>query len=187
LKFTKGKGVAEVVLLDTQNSTLVAEGWVDLANETLNVKASPVKKGLRLNTELPVVVQGKLSDPKVSTQPTSALNTAAEIATVWFIPTTAIFIGYDALRSGDKNPCVNMMAPTKESAGLRALKGAGKAVGDIGSVFSKGLSAGQVHQNRKKKTLPSNLVRCAVLYCRCSARAAAGDSKQDYSRRTKLF
>jgi uncharacterized protein involved in outer membrane biogenesis len=141
LKFTKGKGVAEVVLLDTQNSTLVAEGWVDLANETLNVKASPVKKGLRLNTELPVVVQGKLSDPKVSTQPTSALNTAAEIATVWFIPTTAIFIGYDALRSGDKNPCVNMMAPTKESAGLRALKGAGKAVGDIGSVFSKGLSA----------------------------------------------
>ena len=141
LRFTKGKAVSEVVLLDTQYSTLVAEGWVNLANETLSVKASPVKKGLRLNMELPVVVQGELSDPKVSTQPTSALNTAAEIATVWFIPTTAIFIGYDALRSGDKNPCVNMMAPTKEGAALRALKGAGKAVGDIGSIFSKGLSA----------------------------------------------
>jgi len=141
LRFTKGKAVSEVVLLDTQYSTLVAEGWVNLANETLSVKASPVKKGLRLNMELPVVVQGELSGPKVSTQPTSALNTAAEIATVWFIPTTAIFIAYDALRSGDKNPCVNMMAPTKESAGLRALKGAGKAFGDIGSVFSKGLSA----------------------------------------------
>ena len=34
-----------------------------------------------------------------------------------------------------------MMAPTKEGAALRALKGAGKAVGDIGSIFSKGLSA----------------------------------------------
>jgi hypothetical protein len=157
LEFTKGKAVSEVVLLDTQASTLVAEGWVDFASETLSVKASPVNKGMRLNTDFPVVIKGSISNPKVSTQPTSALNTAAEIATVWFIPTTGIFIAYDALRSGDKNPCVNMVAPTKESAGLRALKGAGRAVGDIGSVFSKGLSTllgGQVEQRPQDEKLP---------------------------------
>jgi hypothetical protein len=157
LEFTKGKAVSEVVLLDTQASTLVAEGWVDFASETLSVKASPVNKGMRLNTDFPVVIKGSISNPKVSTQPTSALNTAAEIATVWFIPTTGIFIAYDALRSGDKNPCVNMVAPTKESAGLRALKGAGRAVGDIGSVFSKGLSTllgGKVEERPQEENAP---------------------------------
>ncbi|MGD8940477.1 MAG: AsmA-like C-terminal region-containing protein, partial [Gammaproteobacteria bacterium] len=140
LQFTKGKGVTEVVLLDTQHSTLVAEGWVDFASETLNVKASPVGKGIPLNIEVPVDIQGPISKPKITPEATSALSKAADIATLWFIPTTAIFVAYDELRSSDKNPCVNMVAPSKESVGLRTLKGAGRVVQDVGSVFSKGLS-----------------------------------------------
>jgi hypothetical protein len=132
--------VTEVVLLDTQHSTLVAEGWVDFASETLNVKASPVGKGIALNMEVPVDIQGPISKPKITPEATSALSKAADIATLWFIPTTAIFVAYDELRSSDKNPCVNMVAPTKESVGLRTLKGAGKVFQDVGSVFSKGLS-----------------------------------------------
>ena len=52
----------------------------------------------------------------------------------------AIFIAYDGLRSGDKIPIFNMVAPTKESFGLGSLKGAGRIVQDVGTVFSKGLS-----------------------------------------------
>jgi len=140
LNFNSGKGVTEVALLDTKNSTLVAEGWVDFNNDTFSVKASPVSKGLQLNVNLPVVIQGPFSHPSFSTETTSALYRAAEIATVWFVPSTAIFIGYDQLRSSDQNPCVNMVAPTKDGVGMRALKGAGKALQDIGSVFSKSLS-----------------------------------------------
>lgn len=140
VQFNKGKGVSEVALIDTKHSTLVAEGWVDFNNETFSVKASPVSKGLALNMELPVVIEGPLSNPHFSTEATSALYKAAEIATVWFVPTTMIFIGYDQLRTSDQNPCVNMVAPTKDRAGMRAIKGAGKAVKDIGSAFTKSLS-----------------------------------------------
>ena len=140
LKFDKGKGVTEIALLDTKHSTLVAEGWLDFNSETFSMKASPVSKGVSLNMDLPVVIQGPFANPKFSTQTTSALYKAAEIATVWFIPSTAIFIGYDGLKSSDNNPCVNMVAPSKERAGMRAIKGAGKAVKDIGSVFNNSLS-----------------------------------------------
>jgi len=140
LKFENGKGVTEVALLDTKQSTLVAEGWVDFNNETFSFKASPVGKGLQLNVDLPVIIQGPFSDPKFSTQASSALYRAAEIATVWFIPSTAIFIGYDELRTSEKNPCVNMVAPSKDRAGMRAIKGAGKAFQDVGSAFNRSLS-----------------------------------------------
>jgi uncharacterized protein involved in outer membrane biogenesis len=139
-KFNNGKGVTEVALLDTKHSTLVAEGWVDFNNETFSLKASPVGKGLQLNVNLPVIIEGPFSNPGVSTEASSALFRAAEIATVWFVPSTAIFIGYDQLRTSDQNPCVNMVAPNKDGIGMRTLKGAGKAVKDIGSAFNKSLS-----------------------------------------------
>ena len=140
LKFENGKGVTEVALLDTKHSTLVAEGWVDFNNETFSLKASPVAKGFSLNVNIPVVIQGPFANPKFSTETTSALYKAAEIATVWIVPGTLVFIGYDELRTSEQNPCVNMVAPSKERAGMRAIKGAGKAFQDVGSAFNKSLS-----------------------------------------------
>ncbi|WP_455201223.1 AsmA family protein [Kaarinaea lacus] len=140
LTFDKGKGVTEVALLDTKHSTLVAEGWVDFNNETFSLKASPVSKGIPLNMELPVIIEGPFSNPRFTTETTSALYKAAEIATVWIVPGTLVFIGYDGLRSSDNNPCVNMVAPSRDRIGMRAIKGAGKAVKDVGSAFNKSLS-----------------------------------------------
>lgn len=140
LKFESGRGVTEVALLDTKHSTLVAEGWLDFNSEKFSLKASPVSKGVSLNVDLPVIIEGPFSNPRFSTETSSALYRAAEIATVWIVPGTLVFIGYDGLRSSDNNPCVNMVAPSKERAGMRAIKGAGKAFQDVGSAFNRSLS-----------------------------------------------
>jgi uncharacterized protein involved in outer membrane biogenesis len=161
LNIKQGVASTEIAVLDTQYSTIVANGSVDLGKKTIDVKASPVAKGVTLTVAVPVTIEGPLTDPNVKTQKSSALVKAAEYFALFTVPTAAIFVAYDELRSGNKNPCVDLVKPSDDSIAKRAFKGLGKAVTDITTGFVKGLGnifgfeyklPGDKEQNQPEKT-----------------------------------
>lgn len=124
LKFEKGTLTPELALLDTQYSTVFAEGKVDLTQEQLDLKVSPNAKGVTLSVAFPVRLKGSLSQPNVEVEKTGALLKATELwATVVYPP--AALVKFSDLGEGKENPCVSMVA---EKAGIPILEDVGKAV-----------------------------------------------------------
>ena len=124
LKFEKGVMTPQLALLDTQYSTVFAEGTVDLKQEQLDLKVSPNAKGVTLSVAFPVLVKGTLSQPNVDVDKTGALLKAGELwATVAYPP--AALVKFSNLADGKENPCVSMVA---EKAGIPIVEDVGKAV-----------------------------------------------------------
>jgi hypothetical protein len=148
LKFDQGILTPQLALLDTQYSTVFAEGRVDLKQEQLDLKVSPNAKGVTLSVAFPVRLKGTFSKPNVDVEKTGALLKAGELwATVVYPP--AALLKFSDLGEGKSNPCVSMVA---EKAGIpilddvgKALKGTVKGVGGavkgVGSGFGKFIDA----------------------------------------------
>jgi uncharacterized protein involved in outer membrane biogenesis len=132
LTFKQGILTPRLAVLDTQYSTVFAEGQVDLKQEQLDIKVSPEAKGVTLSVAFPVRLHGKLGKPGVEIEKTGALLKTGELwATVAYPP--AALVKFSDLGNGKQNPCVSMVA---EKAGIpfledigKAVEGAGKAVG----------------------------------------------------------
>ena len=125
LTFKQGILTPQLAVLDTQYSTVFAEGQVDLKQEQLDIKVSPQAKGVTLSVAFPVRLHGKLSKPGVEVEKTGALLKAGELwATVAYPP--AALVKFTDLGDGKQNPCVNMVA---EKAGIPLLDDVGKLVG----------------------------------------------------------
>ncbi|MGB5676815.1 MAG: AsmA-like C-terminal region-containing protein, partial [Gammaproteobacteria bacterium] len=124
LKFEKGVMTPQLAVLDTQYSTVFAEGKVDLKQEQLDLKVTPNAKGVTLSVAFPVLVKGTLSQPNVDVDKTGALIKAGELwATVVYPP--AALVKFSDLGDGKENPCVSMVA---EKAGIPIVEDVGKAV-----------------------------------------------------------
>jgi uncharacterized protein involved in outer membrane biogenesis len=125
LTFRQGILTPQLAVLDTQYSTVFAEGQVDLKQEQLDIKVSPQSKGVTLSVAFPVRLHGKLGKPGVEVEKTGALLKAGELwATVVYPP--AALVKFTDLGDGKQNPCVTMVA---EKAGIPLLDDVGKVVG----------------------------------------------------------
>jgi uncharacterized protein involved in outer membrane biogenesis len=151
-KLEDGQLTSQLAVLDTQYSTVFADGQVDLKNEQLDIKVSPVAKGVTLSMAFPVHLHGKLSNPGVEVEKTDALLKTGELwATVVYPP--AALVKFSDLGDGKQNACVSMVA---EKAGHPILEGTGKLVGGAvkgvgGVVKDVGSGIGKIFDSEKKE------------------------------------
>jgi len=111
--FTVAEGVmqARSVVVDTEQSTLTAEGWVDLSREKLNLKLIPASKSLRLLSFTgPLYVTGTFADPKVGVdRGMLALKAAAAVALAVLTPAAAL-IPLTSLGLEEDDDCRKLLA-----------------------------------------------------------------------------
>lgn len=111
--FTVTKGVAQArsVVVDTAQSTLAVQGWVDLGRERLNLKLIPASKSLRLISFTgPLYVTGSFADPKVDVdRGVLALKAASAIALAVLVPAAAL-IPLTSLGSDPDDGCRKLLA-----------------------------------------------------------------------------
>ena len=125
MKIQNGVMTTQLAVLDTQYSTVFAEGQVDLGKEQLDIKVSPEAKGVTLSVAVPVRLHGRLSKPGIEIEKTGALIKTGELwATVAYPP--AALVKFSDLGGGKQNPCVSMVA---EKSSFPFVKDIGKAVG----------------------------------------------------------
>ena len=153
-KLKEGQLTSQLAVLDTQYSTVFADGQVDLKNEELDIKVSPVAKGVTLSVAFPVHLHGRLSNPGVEVVKTDALLKTGELwATVVYPP--AALVKFADLGEGKQNPCVSMVAkkasiPFVKDIGKAlggTVKGVGGAVKDVGSGIGKLFDTGKKEED----------------------------------------
>ena len=114
-------------------------------NEQLDIKVSPVAKGVTLSAAFPVRLHGRLSNPGVEVKKTDALLKTGELwATIVYPP--AALVKFADLGKGKQNPCVSMVA---EKASIPFVKDIGKALG--GAVKDVGTGVGKLFGTGKKE------------------------------------
>ena len=127
LKFDDGLLTPQLVVLDTQHSTVFAAGQVDLKNEQLDIKVTPQAKGVTLSVAYPVRLYGQLNKPAIEIEKTDALLKTGQLWATIVYPPSAL-IKFSDLTGGRNNPCVSMVA---EKAGIPILGDIGKAAGGV--------------------------------------------------------
>jgi hypothetical protein len=134
-----------LVVLDTQYSTVFADGQVDLKKEQMDIKVSPQAKGVTLSVAYPVRLHGRLNKPGMEIEKTDAILKTGELWANIVYPPSAL-VKFSDLGGGRQNPCVSMVA---EKAGIPILGDVGKAVGGavkgVGGVVKgtvKGIGSG---------------------------------------------
>ncbi len=127
LKFTNGILKPQLIVLDTQYSTVFADGQVDLKKEQMDIKVSPQAKGVTLSVAYPVRLHGRLNKPGIEIEKTDAILKTGELWANIVYPPSAL-IKFSDLSGGRQNPCVSMVA---EKAGIPILSDVGKAVGGV--------------------------------------------------------
>jgi uncharacterized protein involved in outer membrane biogenesis len=150
LKLKDGMLTPQLAVLDTEYSTVFAEGQVDLKNEQLDIKVSPEAKGVTLSVAVPVRLHGRLSKPGIELEKAGALIKTGELwATVVYPP--AALVKFTDLGGGKQNPCVSMVA---EKGGMPILDGVGKVVGGVvkgaeGAVKGVGTGLGKIFDSEE--------------------------------------
>jgi len=139
----------QLVVLDTQYSTVFADGQVDFRKEQLDIKVLPKAKGVTLSVAYPVHVYGSLSEPSIEVEKTDAILKSGELwANIVYPP--SLLVKFSDIGGGKQNPCVSMVA---EKAGHPILEGAGKGVGgvveDVGSGIGKLSDTGDQEEDQK--------------------------------------
>ena len=135
LKFNDGLMTSELAVLDTQYSTVFLEGQMNLKSENLDLKVSPEAKGVTLSVAFPVLVKGKMLEPKIEVEKTGALLKTGQLWATVAYPPAALVKFDDLIGDGKHNPCVSMVAekggiPFVEDVG-KAVKGTVKATGKV--------------------------------------------------------
>lgn len=127
IKLERGMLTNRLALLDTQYSTVVIGGQVDLKQERLDLKVSPQAKGVSLSVAFPVNVKGTLAKPEVQVEKTGTLLKAGEFWAMVVYPPAAL-IKFADLGDGRQNPCVTLVA---EKAGIPIIEDLKKALGGV--------------------------------------------------------
>ncbi len=97
------------LILDTDFTTLVAHGTVDLAHDRLDLVLSPQAKSLDLNLAVPVTVRGPIADPTFGLDESDAARRLASLLGSVIFPPAAIGAFVD-FGSGGNNACLALAA-----------------------------------------------------------------------------
>ena len=93
-------------LVDSQDSTVVASGTLDLGEETIELRLVPDPKGVHLKVSAPVVIQGPLVSPHVRVEKGSLLVSLTELASKIAVPQLLLVGAFGEAIA--ENPCVKI-------------------------------------------------------------------------------
>jgi uncharacterized protein involved in outer membrane biogenesis len=127
IELEQGMLKSRLAMLDTQYSTVIINGRVDLKQERLELLVSPQAKGVNLSIAFPVEVKGTMANPELKVEKTGALLKAGELWATVVYPPTAL-VKFTDLGDGRENPCISMVA---EKASMPIIDGAQKALGGV--------------------------------------------------------
>ncbi len=103
----KGVATSQVLLVDTEFSTLVGEGEIDLGKETLAMKISPYAKSATLNVAVPVKIGGTFAEPTFRPDElATARRLGGLLGRTMFLPLALLALG--DMGSGEDNPCLKI-------------------------------------------------------------------------------
>jgi len=147
-----GLATQDVLLIDTQYSTLIGKGTINLGKETIDETLTPNAKGVSLDLAVPVNIGGTLMNPTATPDEGAlALKVGSLIGAVFFPP--AALLGLSDLGIGANHPCVVANAPGSDgssngvsTSGVvdgagNVLDGAADAVGSAIDGVGKGLDS----------------------------------------------
>jgi AsmA family protein len=102
-----GIATSKVMLVDTEYSTVVGEGTVDLGTEQLDLTVTPAAKSEALNVAVPVKIGGTLAEPIFRPDELATARQITGLLGADLFPPTAV-TGLGEMGSGEDNPCVNI-------------------------------------------------------------------------------
>ena len=103
------------LILDTEHTTLVAHGTVDLRRNRLDLVLSPQAKSPNLNVAVPVTVRGPIADPSFGLDDGDAARRLASLLGSVVFPPAAIGAFVD-FGSASSNGCLELAANPKQPA-----------------------------------------------------------------------
>lgn len=107
-----GRARAAALLADTEHSTVVGSGYVDLGGEQVDLLLTPKPKSVTLSVATPVVIKGPLAAPDVSPERLAVarktVGLLAAVGAISFPP--AALLGLVELGSGDNNACLQALS-----------------------------------------------------------------------------
>ena len=145
LKLEDGIINTQIAVLDTQYSTVLANGQVNLKDEQIDIKVTPQAKGVTLSVASPVRLYGQLKKPGIEIEKTDALLKTGELwANIIYPP--SLLVNFSDLTGGRNNPCVSMVAEKARVPVLgdigKATEGVVKSVGGVVEGTAKGIGTG---------------------------------------------
>ena len=122
VEIRNGVASSQVMLIDTPYSTVIAEGNLDLATETLDLSVEPRAKAATLNIAVPVRVKGTLSEPTFQPDPAMTLKKVGGLVGIALFPPVAV-AGLGELGNGD-NECIEIAGERQVVQGAPGSQGA---------------------------------------------------------------
>ncbi|MEM7404427.1 MAG: AsmA family protein [Pseudomonadota bacterium] len=130
-----GTAQAQALVLDTQHTTIVGEGSVDLGARRLSMLVKPFPKSATLNLAVPVRISGPLDAPQFALDEAATLRrVGGALAGIVFPPAllaTFADLGYDA------GGCLPARLAESTSAGQRILDGVASTAASVASETGK--------------------------------------------------
>jgi len=103
----KGIATSQVLLVDTEYSTVVGEGEMDLGKESLAMKVSPQSKSATLNVAVPIKIGGTFAEPTFRPDELATARRLGGLLGATAFPPLALLALGD-IGSGDDNPCLTL-------------------------------------------------------------------------------
>jgi hypothetical protein len=146
----KGIATSKILLADTEYSTIVGEGSMDLGREALAMKVSPQSKSATLNVAVPIKIGGTFAEPTFRPDELATARRLGGLLGATLFPPAALLALGD-LGTDDDHPCLKLAkgggakkpaAKTAEQPATGTAEGAVKAPLDalkkgLGSLFGK--------------------------------------------------
>ena len=114
----KGVATSRVLLVDTEYSTVVGEGSLDLGKETLAMKFSPQSKSATLNLAVPIKIGGTFAQPTFRPDELATARRLGGLLGAALFPPAALLALGD-MGSGDDNPCLKIAQGQQGGGGNR--------------------------------------------------------------------
>jgi hypothetical protein len=114
----KGIATSKVLLADTEYSTVVGEGSLDLGKETLAMKVSPQSKSATLNLAVPIKIGGTFAAPTFRPDELATARRLGGLLGAALFPPAALLALGD-MGSGDDNPCLKIAQDQQGGGGKK--------------------------------------------------------------------
>lgn len=113
-----GVATSQVMLFDTEYSTVVGKGDVNLGKETLALVVTPQSKSPTLNLSVPIKVGGTFAEPSFAPDELAvARRVGGLLGSTLFPPAALLSLG--DLGTGEDNPCLKIASGEQKPAGAQ--------------------------------------------------------------------
>ena len=109
IEFEKGAGDLQVLVLDTENTTIFGSGTIDLAQEQWDLKFDPRPHTTTLATKaVPVMLEGSFSEPEIRVGKGELLRKLSAIVGIVVFPPAAVAALLEF--GAEDDPCLKKVA-----------------------------------------------------------------------------